>query len=93
MGQGYLFLETIRVGAFDFATIDFVRQRQHNQNSSGDKMAKIAQARRKEPIVGTALDARIRAAMGKAIREVRRHAEVNKIKLAVADKKSWSVPK
>ena len=54
-------------------------------------MAKITQARRKEPIVGTALDARIRAAMGKAIREVRRHAEVNKIKLAVADKKSWSV--
>ena len=56
-------------------------------------MAKITQARRKEPIVGTVLDARIRAAMGKAIREVRCHAEVNKIKLAVADKKSWSVSK
>ena len=56
-------------------------------------MVKITEARRKEPNVDTALDARIRAAMGKAIREVRRHAEVNKIKLAVADKKSWSVSK
>lgn len=56
-------------------------------------MAKITQARRKEPIVCTALDARIRAAMGKAIREVGRHAQVNKIKLAVADKESWAVSK
>ena len=56
-------------------------------------MAKIIQARRQESAIDTALDARIRAAMGKAIREVRRHAEVNKIKLAVADKESWAVSK
>jgi hypothetical protein len=31
--------------------------------------------------------------MGKAIREVRQNADINKIRLAVADKKSWSVPK
>ncbi len=55
-------------------------------------MSKL-KACRKEPTVDSALDERIRAAMGKAIREVRRHAEVNKIKLAVADKKSWSFPK
>lgn len=56
-------------------------------------MAKITTARRKEPAAGSALNAQIRAAIGKAIREVRRHAEANKIKLAVADKKSWAVPK
>ena len=56
-------------------------------------MAKITKARRKEPAAGSALNARIRAATGKAIREVRRDAEANKIKLAVADKKSWAVPK
>ena len=56
-------------------------------------MAKITQARRKQPTVGSTQDARIRVAMGKAISEVRRHAEVNKIKFAVCDKKSWSVPK
>ena len=73
--------------------IGFVWQRQHNQNPSGEKVSKITKARRKEPAAGSALNARIRAATGKAIREVRRHAEANKIKLAVADKKSWAVPK
>ena len=49
-------------------------------------MAKITKARRKEPAAGSALNAQIRAAKGKATRELRRHAEANKIKLAVADK-------
>jgi len=38
-------------------------------------------------------DKRIRAAMGKAVREVRRHAKANKIKLGVANARSWAVPK
>jgi hypothetical protein len=74
-----------------YAAIDFVRQRQHNQNSSGDKMAKITQARRKEANAGTALDARIRTSIEKATREVCRHGDVNKIKLAAAAEKSWGV--
>ncbi len=56
-------------------------------------MAKATETRKKTPSVNVERDARIRAAMGKAIREVRRHAEINKIVLAVASKKSWSVPK
>ena len=56
-------------------------------------MAKATETRKKTPSVNVERDARIRAAMGKAIREVRRHAEINKISLAVASKKSWSVPK
>ncbi len=56
-------------------------------------MAKTRETRGKKPGVTKTQDERIRAAMGKAIREVRRHAEANNIKLAVADKKSWSVPK
>ncbi len=35
----------------------------------------------------------IRAAMGKAIREVRRNAEAKNMTLAVAGEKSWAVPK
>ena len=55
-------------------------------------MAKATETRKKTPSVNVERDACIRAAMGKAIREVRRHAEINKISLAVAGKKSWSVP-
>ena len=56
-------------------------------------MAKTTETRRKATGLSTSHDERIRAAMGKAVREVRRHAAINRIKLAVADKKSWSVPK
>ena len=55
-------------------------------------MAKARETRGKKPGVSMTQDERIRAAMGKAIREVRRHAEANNIKLAVAGEKSWSVP-
>ena len=75
------------------SAIDFVRQRQHNQNLSGKKMAKAAETRRKALNVSATRDERIRVAMGKAITEVRRHAEANKIKLAVAGEKAWTVPK
>ena len=56
-------------------------------------MAKTTQTRRKTAGVSVSKDERIRASMGKAIKEVRRHAAINKIKLAVADDKSWAVPK
>ena len=56
-------------------------------------MAKAREARGMKPSVAMTQDERIRAVMGKAIGEVRRHAEANNIKLAVAGKKSWSVPK
>ena len=56
-------------------------------------MAKATENRRKAPRVTAARDERIRVAMGKAIGEVRRHADANKIKLAVAGEKSWNVPK
>ena len=56
-------------------------------------MAKAADTRRKAPNVSATRDERIRVAMVKAITEVRRHAEANKIKLAVAGEKAWTVPK
>ena len=56
-------------------------------------MAKAAETRRKIPSVKMSENELILAAMGKAIREVRRHAKINNIKLAVGDKKSWSVTK
>ena len=51
-------------------------------------MAKAAESRRKIPSASVARDAHMRAAMRKAIRDVRLNAEVNKITLAVAGKKS-----
>jgi hypothetical protein len=56
-------------------------------------MAKARETRAKKPIVTMTQDEQIRVAMGKAIKEVRRNAVANNIKLAVADKKSWAVPK
>ena len=56
-------------------------------------MAKTTKTRRKVARISSTHEQKIRAAMGKAIREVRRNADINKIKLAVADKKSWAVPK
>ena len=56
-------------------------------------MAKIAKARSKIVSLIVADDKRIRPAMAKAVREVRRQAALNNTKLVVADEKSWSVPK
>ena len=55
-------------------------------------MAKTAEARKDKRTVGDPTEPEIRAAMGKAIREVKRRAISQKIKLVVANKKSWSVP-
>ena len=56
-------------------------------------MAKTVEARKDKQKVGEPTEPEIRAAMGQAIREVKRRAISQKIKLVVANKKSWSVPK
>jgi hypothetical protein len=56
-------------------------------------MAKTAEARKDRKKVGAPTEPEIRAAMGKAIREVKRRAATQNLKLVVANKKSWSVPK
>lgn len=56
-------------------------------------MAKAAKSVSKSPKTLTEKDKKIQTAMAKAIREVKRDAEVRKVKLAVAGKNSWSVPK
>jgi hypothetical protein len=56
-------------------------------------MAKTGEAGKNRQKVGEPTEPEIRAAMGKAIREVKRRAAQQNIKLAVANKKSWSVPK
>jgi len=55
-------------------------------------MAVLRKAVAKKIDAITSQDEWIRAAMGKAIRGVRRNAEANDIKLAVAGKKSWAIP-
>jgi hypothetical protein len=56
-------------------------------------MAKTTQARRDKRNVIAPTVIQVRAAMGKAIREVKRDAEAKKLKLVVASGQSWSVPK
>ena len=56
-------------------------------------MAKTAEARKARRKVGNPTEPEIRAAMGKAIREIKRRAEQQGIKLAVASKNAWAVPK
>lgn len=56
-------------------------------------MAKTAEAGKDNRKIGNRTEPEIRAAMGKAIREVKRNAELKNIKLVVANKKSWVVPK
>lgn len=56
-------------------------------------MAKTAEARKVRRKVGDPSEPEIRAAMGKAIREVKRRAVLQNAKLVVANKKSWTVPK
>lgn len=56
-------------------------------------MAKTAEAREGKRKVGNPTEPEIRAAMGKAIRELKRRAKLQNIKLAVGNKKSWAVPK
>ena len=56
-------------------------------------MAKTVEARKDKRKVGDPTELEIRAAMGKAIREVKRRAISQKIKPVVANKKSWSFPK
>ena len=54
---------------------------------------KIIELRRKTSALITPHDERILAAMAKAVKEVRRHEKITKIKLVVADKKSWTAVK
>ena len=56
-------------------------------------MAKTAEARKDKRQVGNPTEPEIRAAMGKAIREIKRRAALQNIKLAVANRKSWAVPR
>ena len=56
-------------------------------------MAKTVEARKDIKKGGEPTEPEIRAAMGKAIRVVKRRAISQKIKLVVANKKSWDVPK
>ncbi len=56
-------------------------------------MAKTTEARKDRREVGNPTEPEIRAAMGKAIREIKRRAKLQNIKLVVANKKSWAVPK
>ena len=56
-------------------------------------MAKATEARKDRRKVGNPTEPEIRAAMGKAIREVKRRAVLQNIKRVVANKKSWAVPK
>ena len=56
-------------------------------------MAKTPEARNGRRKVTLPTEPQIRAAMGKAIREVKRDALARNVKLAVAPEKSWSVPK
>ncbi len=56
-------------------------------------MAKTTEARKEKRSVGNPTEPEIRAAMGKAIREVKRRAVQQNIKLVVANKKSWAVSK
>ena len=56
-------------------------------------MTKATEARKDRREAGNPTEPEIRAAMGKAIREIKRRAKLQKIKLIVANKKSWVVPK
>ena len=56
-------------------------------------MAKTENTRKTQSTIAQPLEREVRAAMSKAIREVRRDAEARNIKLVVANSKSWSVPK
>ncbi len=56
-------------------------------------MAKTSKVGKDTRKVGNPTEPEIRAAMGKAIREVKRNAALKNIKLVVANKKSWMVPK
>jgi hypothetical protein len=56
-------------------------------------LAKTAEAGKANQKVGDPTEPEIRAAMWKAIREVKRNASLKNTKLVVANKKSWVVPK
>ena len=57
-------------------------------------MSKTIEARKNASRkVGNPTEEQIRAAMGKAIREIKQDAKLRGIKLAVAGKNAWAVPK
>ena len=57
-------------------------------------MAKVVEASKKSRRkVGNPTEEQIRAAMGKAIREIKRDAKLRGVKLAVAGKNAWVIPK
>ena len=56
-------------------------------------MAKPAETCKDNQKVGEPTEPEIRAAMGKAVRELKRRAGLQNIKLVVANKKSWVVTK
>ena len=56
-------------------------------------MAKTSETCTDQCNVTSPTEPQIRAAMGKAIREVKRDAVARNVKLVVTSEKSWSVPK
>ena len=56
-------------------------------------MATTSKARNDQRSITAPTEPQIRAAMGKAIREVKRDAVARNVKLVVTSEKSWSVPK
>lgn len=52
-------------------------------------MAKPNKARAKEAVVPSEREKRMEAAMAKAIRELKRDAKLQNVKLVVADKSAW----
>ena len=56
-------------------------------------MTKTTEARKDRREVGNPIKPEIVAAMGKAIREIKRRAKLQNVKLVVASKESWAVLK
>lgn len=83
----------IRQFRTETADPDRVRYKQNDHRRSGRKMAKTTEARGTDQKVKSPAEAEIRAAMAKAIREVKRAADASKSTLAAAGRKSWVVPK
>jgi hypothetical protein len=69
------------------------RRRCKPEDYRGTKMAQTPEIRRDKREVGNPTEPEIRAAMGKAIHEIKRRAAQQNIKPVVANKNSWSVPK
>ena len=56
-------------------------------------MAATAQTRQTKTTLAVTREKKMASAMGKAIRELKRAADIERFPLVVADRKPWSVPK